>query len=81
MEDGGYRDEKIIAIPFGDPTYNGYKDIKELPEHIFSEMTHFFSVYKALEGKKTALDSIQGPNEAKAIIKQSIEQYKKVFSS
>ena len=31
MLDSGKRDEKIIAIPFGDPTYNGYRDISVLP--------------------------------------------------
>ena len=44
MVDGGDSDEKIIAIPFGDPMYNGYKDISDLPKHIFDEMSHFFSV-------------------------------------
>ena len=28
-------DEKIIAIPFEDPTYNTYHDVSELPAHIF----------------------------------------------
>ena len=31
MIDSGRNDEKIIAIPVNDPTYNGYTDIKELP--------------------------------------------------
>ena len=35
MEDSGMGDEKIIAIPYSDPTYMGYTDIKELPKHIF----------------------------------------------
>lgn len=30
MEDSGMGDEKIIAIPYGDPTYMNYTDIKEL---------------------------------------------------
>ena len=46
MQDQGKMDEKIIAIPFEDPTYNTYRDISGLPSHIFSEMRHFFSVYK-----------------------------------
>ena len=50
MLDQGKLDEKIIAIPFKDPNNNVYKDISELPEHIFREMSHFFSVYKTLEG-------------------------------
>ena len=35
MKDGGKLDEKIISIPFNDPNYNGYKDISELPNHVF----------------------------------------------
>ena len=54
MVDNNSNDEKIIAIPFSDPTYNGYKDISESPEHIFDEMRHFFEVYKTLENKSTA---------------------------
>ena len=48
----GSKDEKIIAIPNDDPTYNQYDDISDLPPHIFEEMKHFFSVYKTLEKKK-----------------------------
>ena len=56
MLDQGRLDEKIIAIPFQDPVYNTYHDISELPAHIFTEMTHFFTVYKSLEGKETVVD-------------------------
>ena len=51
MIDSGRNDEKIIAIPVSDPTYNTYTDIKELPGHIFEEMQHFFRVYKNLGGR------------------------------
>ncbi len=34
----------------------------DLPPHLFDEMAHFFSVYKALEGKETvARTSTTGP--------------------
>ena len=75
MLDGGKLDEKIIAIPFNDPTYCGYKDISELPSHIFNEMRHFFSVYKNLEGKETIVNEVQGPDEAKTIIEKCREAY------
>ena len=52
MLDGGRSDEKIIAIPYNDPTYNQYNDISELPKHIFDEMCHFFTVYKPLRVKR-----------------------------
>ena len=43
------------------------------------EMSHFFKVYKELEGKATYVMDVQGPEEAKQIIKKSIEAYKEKF--
>lgn len=80
MVDNGRMDEKIIAIPFDDPTYNTYNDISQLPQHIFSEMMHFFKVYKALENKETAVQEIDHVVAAKKIIASSIENYKKKFA-
>ncbi len=75
MLDGGRNDEKIIAIPFSDPTYNEYKDISELPAHIFDEMTHFFSVYKALEGKDTVAGEVNGHDAAIKVIQGALDNY------
>ena len=70
MMDGGRLDDKIIAIPFGDPTYNNYYDIHELPQHVFQEMMHFFEVYKLLEvDKPTSVTEINGVKKAKDVIK------------
>ena len=77
MIDSGATDDKIIAIPFNDPMYNTYKNIDELPTHIYEEIRHFFSVYKSLEGKETAVDEAKGRDEAIKIIEQSLENYKK----
>lgn len=75
MVDNGKMDEKIIAIPFSDPTYNNYKDISELPKHVFDEISHFFKIYKQLEGKETAVDAVQGRESALKIIKKAIDDY------
>lgn len=80
MIDNGMGDEKIIAIPFEDPTFNIYKHINELPPHVFNEMRHFFSVYKELENKETAVNEFGGPNEAKEIIKYCIDHYNRKFN-
>ena len=79
MKDGGNFDEKIISIPFNDPNYNMYKDISELPAHIFEEMRHFFSVYKSLEHKETVVDEVQNRERAIEIIKEGIEHYVEEF--
>ena len=75
MKDSGKFDEKIISIPFNDPNYNQYKDISELPSHIFDEMKHFFSVYKNLEDKETVVDEVQNREAAIGIINKCINNY------
>ena len=81
MLDNGAPDDKIISIPFNDPTYNTYKDISQLPVHVFDEMKHFFSVYKTLEQKETAIDEVKGVLDAVSIIEDSIIAYNEKFST
>ena len=81
MIDNGRNDEKIIAIPFNDPTYNGYRSIDALPTHTFSEMQHFFKVYKELENKETAVNEVKGQREAVEIVSKAIELYKNTFGN
>ena len=76
MIDDGKMDEKIIAIPFRDPTYNQYKDISELPRHIFDEMMHFFEVYKVSEHKTTQVKEIMGRDNAIDIVQKGIDLYR-----
>lgn len=80
MLDNGRNDEKIIAIPTNDPSYNSYTDISQLPQHIFEEMKHFFTVYKALENKETAVEEVQGVEVALDIVSDAIESYKLKFN-
>ncbi len=79
MMDNGKLDEKIIAIPFSDPTYNGYRSIFALPRHVYEEMQHFFSVYKTLEHKETVVDNVGDEKEAVKIVKSAIENYNKTY--
>ena len=79
MLDQGRLDEKIIAIPFQDPTYNAYHDVSELPQHIFTEMTHFFTVYKALEGKEAVAGDVNDRAAAIRIIQAALENYEERY--
>ena len=79
MIDNGRNDEKIIAIPFNDPTYNQYTDISQLPSHLFEEMRHFFSVYKNLEHKDTAVNEVSGREEALKVIRDALDLYLEKF--
>ncbi len=75
MIDNGRNDEKIIAIPFNDPNYNMYNDIGELPKHVFDEMSHFFTVYKNLENKETAVNEVSDRETSIKIIDKAINDY------
>ena len=79
MIDNDDVDEKVIAVPVNDPSYNGYNNISELPQHIFDEISHFFTVYKQLEGKPTSVLEILGPEQAVRIIQESIDCYDEIF--
>ena len=79
MQDGGDMDYKVIAIPFNDPTWNIYQDVSELPPHITAEISHFFRVYKQLEGKETAVFKTMNREFAELIIKDNLDEYNKRF--
>lgn len=79
MIDNGTVDEKIIAISVSDPVFSSYKDLKDIPDHVFNEMRHFFQVYKMLEGKDTFVSQVEGKQMAIEIIKHSIKSYEEHF--
>ena len=79
--DGGKLDDKIIAVPFSDPTYRGIKSIGELPSHIFDEIMHFFTVYKQLENKQTAVKELFDYKDAIEIVRQAIADYEKLMAA
>ncbi len=79
MLDDGKMDDKIIALPLSDPTYLGIRSIDELPPHVFDEIMHFFSVYKQLENKQTAVKSLFGPEVAQRIVFDAIAAYRDTF--
>lgn len=79
MIDNGDMDQKIIAIPFEDPTYSSFKTMSDLPSHLFDQMRHFFQIYKSLENKETAVNEVEGPEEAKKVIRECLAAYKEKF--
>lgn len=79
MIDDGKVDEKIIAIPFGDPVYNEYRNANMLPKHISEELVHFLRVYKELEDKVTEVTGLEGVEVAQQAISNAKERYIKEF--
>lgn len=79
MLDEGYNDCKIIAIPFKEPSWSEYTDVSQLPKHIMEEMCHFFTIYKSLEGKETAVVKVENSDVAKKTIIDNMSAYIKRF--
>jgi inorganic pyrophosphatase len=55
MRDEKGVDDKIICVPLGDPNWNRYDRVEELPELLRQEIEQFFSIYKDLEHKEVVV--------------------------
>ena len=49
--------------------------------YIFDEIMHFFTVYKQLENKQTAVKELFDYKEAEEIIRSCIKQYEDTFGA
>lgn len=79
MMDEDEIDDKIIAIPCEDPTWNFYTDISQLPPHYGNEITHFFEVYKGLEHKHTTTSDVLDREGAVGVIADCMRRYEVHF--
>jgi inorganic pyrophosphatase len=80
MIDGGEGDAKVLAVPTADPRFKNTKDISNLEPHLLEEISHFFKVYKDLQGKKVEVGAWKGAAEAVAVVKESIQLYNEKFA-
>lgn len=76
MQDEKGGDEKILAVPTTDPSFETYHSLSDVPPHFLREMDHFFRVYKELEGKHVTSIGWKDRWEAEQIIKESIKRAK-----
>jgi inorganic pyrophosphatase len=75
MHDEHGPDAKILTVPARDPRYAGMQDFADVPEHLTTEIGHFFDVYKELEpGKGTDVRGWQGCAAAEQVIEAAFTQ-------
>ncbi|GGH05649.1 inorganic diphosphatase [Silvibacterium dinghuense] len=75
MLDQGVLDEKILAVGKNNPRYKGVNDYSEIYPHILREITHFFSIYKDLEGKRVEIHGWHGADYAKEHIQKAAQNF------
>jgi inorganic pyrophosphatase len=68
MIDQGKGDEKILAVGDGNPRYENVTSYSDIYPHILKEITHFFSIYKDLEGKSVEVHGWKDAAAAREII-------------
>ena len=78
MTDQGDKDEKILAVPKNNPRYKEVHNYPQIYPHVMKEISHFFSVYKDLEGKRTQMLGWRDAAAARASIMESHRRFKEV---
>jgi inorganic pyrophosphatase len=68
MRDEKGIDDKVVCVPTHDPGWNHAETLEDIPEQLQREITHFFSVYKQLEGKAVEVDGWKSREEALEVI-------------
>ncbi|HEY2495997.1 MAG TPA: inorganic diphosphatase [Candidatus Angelobacter sp.] len=76
MVDQGKKDEKILAVAASDPLYSDVKDFSQVFPHKSREIEHFFSIYKALEDKKTEMAGWADADAARRIVMEGHKRFK-----
>lgn len=76
MTDDGEPDDKVIAVPLGDPRWEKIVDLKHINAHTLKEMEHFYSTYKKLQNKEVRVTGFEG----RAAADQMFERGKKLYA-
>ena len=74
MVDEAGGDDKILAVPAGDPRWDAYQDIDDVEPFLLKEIGHFFETYKALEPGKSVEEGSHwvGAAEAQKVVGEAI---------
>ena len=76
MVDDGKPDDKILAVPVGEPEYAGIHSHAQIFPHKLRTISHFFETYKLLEGKETSTDGWADGAAARRSIVASMERFR-----
>lgn len=79
MTDSGDLDDKVIAVPVGDPRWEDIQDLKDINKHTLKEMEHFFMTYKKIQKKEVLVGGFEDKKAAHEAVKRSIRLYNDKF--
>ena len=76
MSDSKGEDEKILAVPVGDPRFDEIKTLKDLAPHWKKEIETFFATYKSLEANDTEVRGWHDETAAWRVIDAARKRHK-----
>ena len=71
MKDEKGPDQKILAVPIGDPRFDEVRDLQDIGNHWLLEIENFFKTYKALEPKWTEVVGWENASVAQQVIRDA----------
>ncbi len=75
MVDGDKEDDKVLAVPVGEPSFEGVHNYTQIFPHTIRTISHFFDTYKTLEGKHTSTLGWEDAAVARRIIQESAQRF------
>jgi inorganic pyrophosphatase len=63
---------KLLAVPVDEPRFAEWRDIKDVPKHLLTEIEDFFDIYKELEGKPVKTRGWQGAAAATRALRAAL---------
>jgi inorganic pyrophosphatase len=75
MIDDGKEDDKVLAVPVGEPEFAEVHNYTQIFAHQLRKIQHFFETYKVLEGKHTQIAGWEDAAEARRIIVEAAARF------
>jgi inorganic pyrophosphatase len=76
MYDDKGDDQKVLAVPIGDPRYEGVEALGDISPHWLREIENFFQTYKTLENRLTHMRGWRDVAAAWALIEECRAAYR-----
>lgn len=81
MVDSGDADDKVIAVPVGDPRWKNISDLEAINPHTLKEIEHFYTTYKQLQNKEVIIKGFVSKKEAEKAFERGKKLYKDKFDT
>ena len=75
MLDQGTLDEKVLAVGKNNPRFSNIWNYTDIYPHMLKEITHFFSIYKDLEGKRVEIKRWHDAGYARDRVTRAIKMF------